>query len=75
MMWRCFICNQMVSEITLHHLVPQCLYGGREEKIQVCKSCHVKVHRIFSNEELAEKYNTLETLRDAIIRYGGGGLV
>lgn len=44
-----------------HHLVPRS--KGGEETIDVCCHCGDHVHRLFSNKELAETYNTLEALR------------
>ena len=43
-----------------HHLVPKAKQG--KITILLCRSCGDMLHQIFTNKELAKKYNTLETI-------------
>lgn len=46
-----------------HHLRPE----RRETSpvVELCRPCHDQIHAVFTNEELRESYDTIETLRDA----------
>jgi hypothetical protein len=33
--------------------------------VTLCRPCHDQVHALFTNEELRESYDTIESLRDA----------
>jgi len=67
----CSICNREVPEGLLedHHLVPQQLEKRNKYRdlpfkatIPVCSSCGDYLHKKFSLKELAETYNTLESI-------------
>jgi len=44
-----------------HHLVPRAKGGKAVE--HVCVDCGNQVHLLFSNNELRDKYNTIEALK------------
>jgi len=43
-----------------HHLVPRSEHG--KEKVPFCVDCGNQVHLLFTNNELRDKYNTVEAL-------------
>ncbi|MFL5814093.1 MAG: HNH endonuclease [Bdellovibrionia bacterium] len=43
-----------------HHLVPKSL-GGREKYV-IHKTCHQKIHSVFTEKELEKEYHTFERL-------------
>jgi hypothetical protein len=43
-----------------HHLKPLTKNSGI---VSSCEKCHVDIHRLFTNEELDEKFNTVELLK------------
>jgi len=53
---RCQICTRMRphSEMTKHDI------------FEVCDNCHTKIHKKFSNQDLKDIYNTLESLQVAL---------
>ncbi len=61
----CPIClhSYSLDELSRHHLVPDCK-GGKEKKT-VCLTCHKQIHATFKEKELAEKYNTIESILSA----------
>jgi hypothetical protein len=46
-----------------HHLVPE--RRAESPTVTLCRPCHDQVHALFTNEELRESYDTIESLRDA----------
>lgn len=56
----CIACGRNVA-VTQHHLTPVSTHGIAQGKVYLCPRCHKKLHRNYSNHELATKYNTLET--------------
>jgi len=69
----CPICKREVPENCQeeHHLIPRAIckrnkYAKQLETgqntITVCASCGNHLHKLFSEKELAEKYNTLEKI-------------
>lgn len=69
----CALCKRP-EQTTRHHLYPRCQHRrlrrkkeGRDsllETVPLCPPCHKRVHQIFSEKELAERYNTLQALLD-----------
>ena len=68
----CEICERY-TKLTRHHLYPRQLHAKLASRvpaaelsrtISICRMCHATVHRLFSNDELAASYHTLETLMD-----------
>lgn len=48
-----------------HHFVPlQIRRVENNEKVSLCRSCHVAIHLFYSNAFLARHLNTLKALRD-----------
>jgi len=49
-----------------HHLIPKCFLKGSQKKkakkIILCRRCHNQIHKLFTNHELKNKYNTLYLL-------------
>ncbi|MFZ0391617.1 MAG: HNH endonuclease [Calditrichia bacterium] len=58
-MVRCELCSRAVTDYTVHHLVPKSRDGGKQPRALLCKACHRMVHRLFTNKELAEHYNSI----------------
>ena len=59
----CELCRRDVSTITEHHLVPLQKGGKKFETVYLCPTCHTQIHALFTNRELAARFNTLEALR------------
>jgi hypothetical protein len=67
----CLICERKVR-LTRHHVYPRETHKQLQKKgfdtdqlnttIAICRMCHSTVHRFFSNNELAAKYNTVDML-------------
>ncbi|ARI78069.1 HNH endonuclease [Halobacillus mangrovi] len=61
---KCDLCERSPVKTTEHHLVPR-QYGGVEgPTVMVCSACHRQIHALFTNQELAAFYHTLERLKD-----------
>jgi hypothetical protein len=58
----CPLCGRMIpaSQRDRHHLVPR-VKGGKETEL-LHRICHRQIHAIFSEAELARRYNTVESL-------------
>lgn len=67
----CELCNRNVSIITKHHLIPLEKGGKKLDTIHLCPTCHTAIHSLFTNRELASRFNSLELIkRDLkIIKY------
>lgn len=63
---KCALCERAVAALTTHHLVPRARLkkGDAMPTIEICPACHRQLHVLFSLEQLAQQYNTLERLRD-----------
>lgn len=52
-----------LDKMTRHHLIPKNFrFKQTVEKIPLCEDCHKKVHQIATNQELAEKYYTKQSV-------------
>ncbi len=61
----CSLCERTVQTTSRHHLVPR-EQGGRYGPVaDLCQPCHSSIHRFLSNRELARRYPSVETLRQA----------
>lgn len=62
---KCAICKMKPanSGISNHHLVPKFNGNRRSGKTPMCLECHHRIHEQFSNKELFEEFNTLESLK------------
>lgn len=58
----CPLCEREIpaSQSDEHHLVPK-VKGGKETKA-LHRICHRQIHALFSESELAQKFNTVEAL-------------
>lgn len=63
----CQLCRRQVPRhlITLHHLKPRQKGGKAEHRTPLCRPCHKQLHAMFSNNELAKAYASLDLLRRA----------
>ncbi|MFD1017794.1 HNH endonuclease [Thalassobacillus hwangdonensis] len=60
----CDLCMRSPITTTVHHLVPK-QHGGADGPVaDLCSACHRQVHALFTNQELAAFYHTVERLRD-----------
>ncbi len=60
----CDLCERTPITTTVHHLIPK-QYGGVDgPTAMLCSACHRQLHALFTNEELAGFYHTLERLAD-----------
>lgn len=67
----CQVCERMVRR-TRHHVFPREVHKALKKKgydakllsttIAICRMCHSTIHRLFTNEQLAESYYTVELL-------------
>jgi hypothetical protein len=60
----CALCDRPVvpgPSADEHHLVPRS-QGGRDKTL-IHRICHRKIHSVFSERELAERFNTWAALR------------
>jgi len=62
----CPLCDRGMpkKERSKHHLIPVSESSPRGKKAIIHRVCHVKIHSLFTEEELALKYNTIEKLKE-----------
>jgi len=52
-----------LDNMTKHHLIPKPFRNKQTvPKIPLCEDCHKKVHQMATNQELAEKFNTKQSV-------------
>jgi len=63
----CSLCQRLVPAhlVTLHHLKPKQRGGKAEHRTPLCKLCHKQLHATYSNKELDQRLDTLDSLRQA----------
>eukprot|EP00041_Stephanoeca_diplocostata_P014856 m.280848 g.280848 ORF g.280848 m.280848 type:complete len:188 (-) comp19829_c5_seq9:76-639(-) len=72
----CEMCRREMK-VTGHHLIPKSEHSrfvkkgykasflkGSENIANICRACHNMVHRLASNKELADTYNTVEKIME-----------
>ena len=67
---QCELCDEKCVDTEKHHLVP--LNRGRidshdlvfRNKASLCHKCHVQIHRMITNDELEDKFWTIELLKE-----------
>lgn len=70
----CELCGRPVQGLTRHHLIPRSRHRKKRarrtftrEQMQqvamVCSACHRQIHKTFTEKELEEQYNTVESLK------------
>lgn len=77
----CELCARTTS-LTFHHLVPKKMHRRTYYRkhfskevlnagINVCRRCHVGIHRLYDESTLAKQYNSLERLKadEAVARH------
>lgn len=73
---RCELCHRSRSKkrkLTRHHLIPNSVTKKQfmQTKLaMICWDCHRYIHSIFTNEELAFKYNSIELLKEKLKQMG-----
>lgn len=60
----CYFCGHPAG--TRHHLTPRS-HGGRTT-IRLCYVCHPAVHKLFTNDELAARFNTARALKIEFVK-------
>lgn len=82
-MGACELCQRQAVVLTRHHLIPQSRHNKartqrefsraemKTEIAMLCRPCHSQVHRVFSNQQLADYYHTVERLlsHDDIVKF------
>lgn len=67
-MMNCELCQRTMERLTTHHLVPrQAVKRKKAESgptVEICSACHRQIHTLFNNKELAQRFNTLEKLKN-----------
>eukprot|EP00056_Hartaetosiga_gracilis_P013314 m.219451 g.219451 ORF g.219451 m.219451 type:complete len:288 (+) comp13825_c1_seq1:276-1139(+) len=68
----CEMCKRTTKRLTRHHLVPRETHSDYRKKgftreflnttTSICRQCHSMVHRVESNDTLAQKFNTIEKI-------------
>ena len=58
---KCVLCGRDTPKFYLekHHLIPS---NKKSETIQVCCDCADQIHKLFTNKELENTYNSFETI-------------
>ena len=71
----CELCGRSVGRLDRHHLIPRTTHSNRRNKrdflredvrtriAMLCPPCHKQIHAVLTEKELAERYNTLDALR------------
>lgn len=67
----CELCGRIIPDeriddpqvVQEHHLRPE--ERAASPTVVLCRPCHEQIHATFTNEELRERYDTIEALRDA----------
>ncbi|MBS0661057.1 MAG: hypothetical protein JSR82_22790 [Verrucomicrobia bacterium] len=75
MLGKCALCERE-TEVTRHHLIPQCRHGKRSARLRydreqlkrqliapLCRPCHKQVHAVLTEKELERDFPTIEALR------------
>merc|ERR1712154_536826 len=73
----CCLCDRMLP-LTWHHLIPKCTHEWyiklhpeisqdflNKHGIWICRQCHSGIHDLYTNDELAETYFTLDLLLES----------
>lgn len=60
----CPLCGRPLTEGTYndHHLVPKSKKG--KQTVRLHRLCHATIHATFTEKELAQRFNTIEALRE-----------
>ena len=79
---RCELCRRAVEKLTNHHLIPRTRHRNRRVRrdrtpaeihrtIRLCPPCHANLHALLTEKQLADSYDSLESLRSnpAVARF------
>ena len=59
----CLLCKRDIEgRQSKHHLIPVLKGGKNGEQVMLHKICHDKIHSVFTENELAKTYNTIEKI-------------
>lgn len=61
----CEICSRPITQQSYwdeHHLIPKSKNGKYTEKVKLHRICHEKIHSVFTENELAAYYNTVDRI-------------
>lgn len=61
----CPLCEREGCVMTDHHLIPVQKGGKAKDIASICKECHKQIHAIFTNDELAAYYASVDALKYA----------
>lgn len=70
----CELCGRQGPPLTKHHLIPKTRHSNKRNKklfsrdevrtrlAWICRPCHSYAHKLFTEKELEQQYNTIEAL-------------
>jgi len=61
----CELCQRENVVTTKHHLTPREEGGHHLPTAQLCIPCHKQIHALYTNQELALIYNSIDTLKQS----------
>lgn len=62
----CLICKREIDgNSSKHHLVPVLKGGNRSGTVILHRICHDKIHSLFTEQQLAIQYNTIDKLLES----------
>jgi 5-methylcytosine-specific restriction protein A len=67
----CALCRRVIPDeriadpqvVQEHHLWPE--RRAESPTVMLCRPCHKQIHALFTNEQLREEYDTVESLQQA----------
>lgn len=67
----CALCRRVIPDeqitdpqvVQEHHLRPE--ERATSPTVMLCQPCHDQIHAVFTNDELREEYDTIESLRQS----------
>ena len=62
----CPLCDRPIpahARQSVHHLIPKLKGGAHGPRVSLHEICHRKIHAVFTETELARRYNTVEALK------------
>lgn len=62
---KCILCDRDVpiNYQEKHHLIPKSKKGKGTDTAEVCVDCGDQLHKLFTNKELKDEYNTIDKLK------------
>jgi hypothetical protein len=62
---KCPLCSRLIEhpkDANRHHLKPLSRGGKNGDVVRLHRICHQKIHSVFTEKELEQKFNTIEAL-------------